>query len=103
MPRYKKKEPKFENSAPGLPPPMEESAPFMIEKKEEEIPEGLVGLHTFNSLIRVPVDLDGLFGKDQWRPFTHVDYWRDICKSCNVNGEITYDKRVIIYFFLCVY
>ncbi|RGB30581.1 hypothetical protein C1646_765191 [Rhizophagus diaphanus] len=95
VPRYKKKEPKFEKSAPGKPPPIKETVPLMIEKKEEEIPVGLKGIYIFNSQIRVPAELDGLFGKDQWRPFTHVDYWRDICKSCNVDGEISYDDRRI--------
>jgi hypothetical protein len=98
LPRYKKKEePKYENSIPGLPPPLDEDVPLMIEEEEEEIPEGLVGIFTFDSRIKTPDDINGLFGCNRRIPFVQVDYWKDICKSCNINGEIFYDERVIIY------
>ncbi|GBC03636.1 hypothetical protein RclHR1_05220013 [Rhizophagus clarus] len=95
VPRYKKRELKFKESAPGLPPPLEEPIPLMLEKEEEKIPEGSVGLFSFDRRIKIPDDLESIFGQNQRIPFIQTDYWKDICKSCNVDGEIIYDERRI--------
>jgi len=94
----KKKTRKLLNIPVGPPPILsDDEAPPMISEDEDEDKDGLQDIFKFSEFVQ---DINHVLESKE--PFLLVNYWKEICRECNVTGDVIQDKKVtyILYILL---
>ncbi|CAG8476592.1 5941_t:CDS:10 [Funneliformis caledonium] len=93
VPRKPKKKTRRILSDPVGPPPDlsdDEVRPLIISEDEET--EGLQDIFRFSNIVQ---EIGNVLGWNRKETFLITDYWKDICRDCNVTGDVIPEEKQI--------